>query len=324
MMSSLRKTADAGKTVGVTSAVLYKNRYCNQEEYDVVCFKKPVKGSPNKVIKLKGPNFTTTQTLTPMLKPHYHIERAVVGTDIYVINEDGIRSSSTDNHDFRNKLCEVYSQKRKKWNKLTGLEEIIDNVCVCSFMQQVYFIGKIPVSFGSFKSKCIKYDPSHGSFSFIAQMNTCRRSAAWTVFEGKLVVCGGIDDRNFKVLKSVEAYDHHENKWNYLPEMLYARYDHELVSMGNKMFVVGGVTDCEVFDSFSTKFTLIKKIPSDGYIFYNNYIVANVRNKFTVYSTCIGDYLIYSYDIVTEEWHKENKKLDEVNYVVNCIRIPSI
>ena len=90
-----------------------------------------------------------------------------------------------------------------------------------------------------------------------AQMKQNRDFAACTVFEGKIVVTGGTD--NWYKLNSVEAYDHYENKWTYLPDMIERRYYHDSVSMGNKMFVIGGgYTDglgCEVFDSFSRKFT---------------------------------------------------------------------
>ena len=42
--------------------------------------------------------------------------------------------------------------------------------------------------------------------------------------------------------------------------MIEKRFYHDTVSMGNKMFVIGGykTTACEVFDSHSRKFTSIK------------------------------------------------------------------
>ena len=42
--------------------------------------------------------------------------------------------------------------------------------------------------------------------------------------------------------------------------MIQGRHDHASVSMGNKMFVIGGhkTTSCEVFDSFTRQFTTIK------------------------------------------------------------------
>ena len=106
--------------------------------------------------------------------------------------------------------------------------------------------------------------------------------------------------------------------------MIYGRYFHEIVSMANKMFVIGGqdLEYCEVFDSFSRTFTLIKRIPSHGNILESD-IVTNVGNKFTVYFTCTRDSSIYCYDIVAEEWHKENKKLEKVNYVFTPMKVPT-
>ena len=85
----------------------------------------------------------------------------------------------------------------------------------------------------------------------IADMNEHRKGAACTVYEGKFVVSGSF------YLKSVEAYDYYENKWNYLPDMIKERFQHASVSMENKLFVIGrwDTSTCEVFDSFSRKFT---------------------------------------------------------------------
>ena len=108
--------------------------------------------------------------------------------------------------------------------------------------------------------------------------------------------------------------------------MIHERYCHQVVSMGNKMFVVGGngLIYCEVFDSFSRKFTLIKRIPSDSYIFKSK-IVTTIGHKLTIYNS--GESVLYSYDIIDEEWHKETKtldRLDEFEYVFHSIKVPLI
>ena len=86
------------------------------------------------------------------------------------------------------------------------------------------------------------------------------------IFEGKVIVTGDIyfHGEYFSFRKSVETYDHYKNKWNLLPELIYGRCNHEVVSMGNKMFAIGGkvLRSCEVFDSFSRKFTLLKRMPA--------------------------------------------------------------
>ena len=91
-------------------------------------------------------------------------------------------------------------------------------------------------------------------WSNIADMNERRCDAACTVYEGKIVVSGG---RNNKVLlKSVERYDFYENKWTYLPDMIEERSSHSSFSMGSKLFVIGGPEEStsEVFDNCSRHF----------------------------------------------------------------------
>ena len=84
-------------------------------------------------------------------------------------------------------------------------------------------------------------------------MCNTRSYAACTVFEGKIVVSGGVF-RSHRDIKSVEAYDHHVMKWTRLPDMINKRKVMEQ-SAFNKMFVIGAdcVTTCEVFESFFQK-----------------------------------------------------------------------
>ena len=53
-----------------------------------------------------------------------------------------------------------------------------------------------------------------------------RRFAASTVFEGKVVVSGGDDVDIFSTpFRSVESFDHHDDKWIYLPVPLQSHTD---------------------------------------------------------------------------------------------------
>ena len=124
-------------------------------------------------------------------------------------------------------------------------------------MGKLYLIGGYIKRSCKSPNSCCTYDINTNTWNEIADLNVPRFHAACTVFEGKIVVTGG---KNYcPNLKSVEAYDYHENKWTFLPDMIKERYCHDAVSMGNKMFIVGGnyTTNCEVFDSRSRKFTTI-------------------------------------------------------------------
>ena len=68
-------------------------------------------------------------------------------------------------------------------------------------------------------------------------------------------------------MKSVEAYDHHENKWIILPDMIKSMRKHTYVVVGNKLIVIGGYgrTCSEVYDSISRKFTIFSlNLPCDS------------------------------------------------------------
>ena len=112
------------------------------------------------------------------------------------------------------------------------------------------------------KSLCLShsYDINISKSNKIADLNLARHGVACAVFEGKIVVTGGYDYKQGTELKSVEAYDYYDNKWTYLPDMIEERYGHASVSMGDKMFVIDGklTASCEVFESFSRKFSAIK------------------------------------------------------------------
>ena len=66
--------------------------------------------------------------------------------------------------------------------------------------------------------------------------------------------------------KSVEAYDHHKMKWNIFPNMIKGRKNHFSITIGNKLFVIGGYGKIfsKVYDSISRKFTMLTfKLPCD-------------------------------------------------------------
>ena len=100
---------------------------------------------------------------------------------------------------------------------------------ICSFKQNLYIIGGFDNDCQETLSSCLVYNIKSNQWSQTKDMNDYRYDAACAVFEGKIIVSGGEN------LKSVEAYDYYENKWTHLP----GRFQHVLVSMSNKMFVIG-------------------------------------------------------------------------------------
>ena len=145
-------------------------------------------------------------------------------------------------------------------------------------------------------NSCLMFNPTDCSWKEVAEMNQSRYYASSTVFEGKIVVSGGI---NNEFLTTVEAYDHVANTWTNMPEMVEERYHHKSVAVKNKLFMVGGNNKtCEVYDSISKKFVLLKS-PDYRFINYNDYsfmfpkAAFSIGSKFHVFHGRKNTYFIY-------------------------------
>ena len=176
---------------------------------------------------------------------------------------------------------------------------------------------------------CLKYDTTTSKWTNIADMNICRESGSSTVFEGKIIVSGG---QNNTGLKSVEAYDHHENKWNHLPNMIEERCRHGAVSMGNKMFVIGGYKNstwsltCEIFDSSSRKFTSIKKMVRLYNLNYSDTSVVSIGYKvlFFYSTSCNANNNFQVFDVLKDQWCLMENDFIEAKHYISCSKLPIV
>ena len=69
------------------SLVLYKNRYCDQTEFDIIInheYRK-IKDTANSIIQLESDNVNCNVVLIPMSANHCYAKTAVVGSDIFVL-----------------------------------------------------------------------------------------------------------------------------------------------------------------------------------------------------------------------------------------------
>ena len=128
--------------------------------------------------------------------------------------------------------------------------------CVCAFIDKIFMIGG--VSDGVITISCLQFDTIDKSWNEVVKMKEARSSAACVVFGERIIVSGGYSN-NLNVLNFVESYDVLPNTWSTMPNMNSGKYDHSLVVVKNKMFVISNRKDnCEVFDNISNKFIYIK------------------------------------------------------------------
>ena len=192
----------------------------------------------------------------------------VIGTKVYCFSG----GSDYTNERLDLKSLEVYCTQSDCWKSLAPLERagfvpVFDYFCGCVFMGKIYIFHN-PFSKQRYPT-CSVYDPGNDRWNKRASLNVARCYASCTVFNGKCVVVGGRRSTKFEeVLKSVEVYDHHLDKWSYLPaKMQMSRLKSGLISKGNKMFVIGGIernyclwgdrVTHEVYDCSTKQFTFI-------------------------------------------------------------------
>ena len=112
-------------------------------------------------------------------------------------------------------------------------------------------------------------------------------------------------------LKSVEAYDYHENKWTYLSDMNCARFYHGSVSMGNKMFMIGGTMTktCEVFDSITEKFIYLKQKLPTPLLFVKSAVVIGYKIIVFPGFLTIKNKKVLVFDVLMVQWNVEENEL---------------
>ena len=301
------------------SKVLYENRYCNQEGFSIlVCGGKDKNGKvTNEVLELEIPSFKVKK-FPSMVKPHLQFSAATINSNVVAV---GTRQELKEFLDESFLFLEVYSKKTKTWiHQHIKIDERMF-YCIPSFMSKFYFIGGWINSSRKSISSCYTYDINSNTRNKIADLNVARDCAACTVFEGKVVVTGGANYVQGK-LKSVEAYDYYEDKWTYLPDMIEARSYHSAVSMGIKMFVIGGfyTSNCEKFDSYSRKFTKINsEIKGSNFDKYFNAL--SIGNNIIVFKVASTETVVYLYDVVKEQWLKVQCEFTKTMFYTSICKV---
>ena len=291
--------------------VLYQIRYCDQKNFDITVCDYHNDGSTRKVYLTNYPTFKCVKTMYSTQGGH--------------IEEEGGSVSRVDKNPLLS-ISNVWSQLRqKRLNNTSILEEISgmkrkfpdrrSKFHTCLFMQNIYMLGGYHT--------CLKYDTTTKNWMRIAKLNIYRRDMGCAVFEGKIVVTGGFHELPEK---SVEAYDHHEKKWSYFPEMVNRKFGHKAVSVGNKLFVIGGIKRWffEVFDSRSRKFTNLKKMIEFEEFGPTYASLVNIGYKIIVIQEIVNEKVRYVniYDALQDSWSLRENPF-KVDFVYSLSRVPS-
>ena len=97
-------------------------------------------------------------------------------------------------------------------------------------------------------------------------MIEARSHAACAVFEGNVIVAGGWCNEG-RDTDSVESYDVIGDEWSPMANMVECKMDHSLVVVKDKLYVIGYLYPCEIFDNYCKKFVVLKMPTEQEYFF---------------------------------------------------------
>ena len=274
------------------------NRNCSQKKFNLLVysgFNRKTRKYLRDIHQVNGNNFKIVKSLPLTALRRKNSEAVCLKGEVYVFG----------GRDYGMDVMSVakYSPVTNKWTVVAKMFDKRQFFCVCPFMDNIYIYG------GKFETtySCVQFDTtvemfSDKSWKEIARMKETRYSAACTVFKGKIIVSGGKDNYINK-LKTVEFYDVFGDKWTSMPSMINSKCLHSLVTLNNKLFVIGyGSDSCEVFDNFNKKFVDLKS----PYSPFNLNKALSIGNKILIFIN--NSSLVFSYDFDKDEWSQESCK----------------
>ena len=183
------------------------------------------------------------------------------------INDDVFVFGGLDDNFSSIMSVDKYSFSEDKWITVSDMfvsnidDDELEDFCLTNFMTKIFILGGH--HYNSITNKCISFDTKSYKWKEIAEMNEPRKDAACTVFEGKVIICGGVSFHN-NLLRSVESLDVFGNTWTQMPDMMFGKSSHNLVVLKNKMYAIGHASEThEVYDSHTQHFVAIKRPPNN-------------------------------------------------------------
>ena len=287
------------------SSIFFTSRYCNQNKFNIlVCggYDHRNKNIVKTVNQVEGSNLHRTKIIPSMLEERNCFEAVYLKGEVYVFGGRDDRFNLVMS-------VEKYSPSTDKWTSVTKMFDKRDRFCACGFMDNLYVFGGIFTS-------CLQFDTERKFWKEIARMKGgARKRSACAVFNGNIVVSGGMD-RRYNDLNSVESYDVFANEWTPMPNMKNSHSEHSLIAVKDRLFVIGRETNiCEVFDKFCTQFTVLK-LP-----FHYSYVkCVSLGKKIVVFLDGSSSILFYNVD--TDNWSVESHKITSFLQDFSCVKIP--
>ena len=164
------------------SSVLYQNRYCDQEDFDLIVFSELTDDFDNNeatVNKINYPEFTKVEKVYSNSTFCEDVKILPCESNVLTISLKGSMYYDVDNFGyFTSKIFGNSFDGSLPKEMVVRLPDKKYNYCACSFMRSLYVFARRNYQSGS----CLKYDTKTSKWSCIAEMKVNRNCTACTVF----------------------------------------------------------------------------------------------------------------------------------------------
>ena len=291
------------------SGVNYTNRYCNQNNFNMLIFGGD---HPNKLVnnvtQINGNNPKDVKALHPMERERKCFKVVCVKGEVYVLGGYNTNLNLVWS-------VEKYSPSTHSWSVVADMFDNRDNFCACAFMDKIFVVGGCTNT--AVYNYSLEFDTKDNHWRRVTGMKEARADAACAVFEERIIVSGGWDT-NGDDLKTVESYDVITDEWSSMPNMTDSKVQHSLVALKNKLYAIGRGTDtCEFFDNCCKKFVAIKSPPT---IFLRLNKAISIGSKIYVFQDDSSSYGCY--DVDKDKWSEEPFEVTNKLEDFSCVKLP--
>ena len=214
-------------------------RYCSEDAINVLFYKSSdVNSWKHYEQGINNKSLTSLPTYPNLKVNDYYFQAVFIAGEVFCIINDSKLVMKIHKYSVRNNSWENCGQ-------IHGYD--LFNFSACAFFGKIFLLGgqtKNPNSELQVENiihkDCYEIDPitmaSRYTIRPISGLNRSRASAASAVFEGHIVVAGGIGNGGV-VLKTAEKYDQFPNAWSRMPSMVSEGVCH-LVPVKSKLFAI--------------------------------------------------------------------------------------
>lgn len=198
--------------------------------------------------------------VSPMLTPRKNHGIAIHEGLVYVVGGTTKSGNATRN-------AELYDPRTNTWSSVLSMRKEVAGVGVAMVGDFLYATGGHDAK-GRPQSIVQRYSPKINKWESIASMNASRTRHC-VVGSMYLYAFGGYSSDEDIPLMSAEYYDHLSDSWVDIAPMNRRRSDACAVSVGSKIFVIGGedilgspikLASCEVYDPATNRWTAMASI----------------------------------------------------------------